>query len=121
MSESLESILCTRCGLCCNGSLFADVELAGRREAERMEMAGVEVEDDEEFLLIQPCKALRGKRCSIYARRPECCRTFECLLLQQTKRDEVTVTTALKVIDDALMKIKTSGPSEVVARRFLGA
>jgi hypothetical protein len=43
------------------------------------------------------------------------------LLLQQTKRGEVTVAAALQLIDDALEKIKTDGPSEIVTRRFLGA
>ena len=49
---------------------------------------GLEIEDDDVngALLSQPCRALQGKRCSIYAHRPECCRTFECRLIQDVRR-----------------------------------
>jgi hypothetical protein len=92
MGTSLTDTLCTRCGLCCDGSLFADVELAGRVEATRLEVLGLEIDDDaEETLLLQPCLALQGTRCGIYALRPECCRTFECRLLQEVRRGTVGV------------------------------
>ena len=104
MNEPLESILCTRCGLCCNGSFFADIELSGPREATRMELAGLEVEDDS--LLLQPCAGLKGSRCSMYAHRPKCCRTFECLLLQRAKRGQISIATATRQIDDTLMLVQ---------------
>ena len=87
MEPSLTDTLCTRCGLCCDGSLFADVELAGRAEATRLEVMGLEIEDDDTAggLLLLPCGALRGRLCSIYPHRPECCRTFECRLLQDVR------------------------------------
>ena len=68
MTPSLTDALCTQCALCCDGSLFADVELAGRAEATRLEILGLEVEDDEgdaRGLLVLPCAALSGKRCSM--------------------------------------------------------
>lgn len=72
-----------QCGLCCNGTIFADVELRDKRESGVMESLGLEVEDEGgRELLIQPCRALRGARCGIYASRPECCRTFECKVLK---------------------------------------
>ena len=89
MKLSLTDILCTKCGLCCDGSLFADVELANRDEASALEVMGLDIEDDDEVdgeLLLQPCAALKRKRCSIYPYRPNCCRTFECRLLQKVKR-----------------------------------
>ena len=60
MKPSLTDTLCTRCGLCCDGSLFADVELAGPLEAAGLEAFGLEIEDDEADgeLLVQPCAAL---------------------------------------------------------------
>lgn len=74
--------LCTRCGLCCDGTLFADVELAGPAEAAHIETLGVEIDDGESrALLVQPCAALCGTRCTIYPGRPRACRTFECRLL----------------------------------------
>ena len=98
--SSLTDTLCTRCGLCCDGSLFADVELAGRAEATRLEILGLEVEDGDSggALLVQPCAALKGRRCGIYEHRPQCCRTFECRLLQETRRGVVSVDRALDQI-----------------------
>ena len=107
MKSSLTDTLCTRCGLCCDGSLFADVELAGRDEAAALEVMGLEIEEDEAdgALLLQPCAALQGKRCGIYAHRPECCRTFECRLLQDVRRGAVGVARASELIAEALKQV----------------
>jgi Fe-S-cluster containining protein len=93
MEPSLTDTLCVGCGLCCDGTLFADVELAGRAEIIRLEVLGLEVEDDgsTRALLPQPCAALRGRRCRIYPHRPKCCRTFECQLLQEVRSGVVEV------------------------------
>lgn len=101
MEASLTDTLCTRCGLCCDGSLFADVELAGRAESTRMELLGLQVEehDGESELLQLPCGALCGTRCGVYAHRPKVCRTFECRLLQDTRRGVVEVKRAIALID----------------------
>ena len=107
MKPSLTNILCTRCGLCCDGSLFADVELAGSDEASALEVMGLEIEDEDDGgLLLQPCGALKGKRCSIYPHRPDCCRTFECRLLQEVKRGAVGVDRAKEKIAEALQRIE---------------
>src|SRR5215471_20618224 len=62
MPQMLTDVLCTNCGLCCDGTLFADVELVGRAEAARLEIMGMEIENEEKNvgLLSQPCAALRG-------------------------------------------------------------
>lgn len=109
MKPNPTDALCTRCGLCCDGSLFADVELAGSDEASALEVMGLEIEDADASdggLLLQPCRALQGTRCSIYAQRPECCRTFECRLLQEVKRGAVSVNRAQEKIAEALQRIK---------------
>jgi hypothetical protein len=85
--------------------LFADVELAGHDEASSLEMLGLEIEDadgDHRGLLIQPCRALEGRRCSVYPDRPDCCRTFECKLLQEVRLGLVSVASARELIADAL-------------------
>ena len=107
MRPSLTDTLCTRCGLCCDGSLFADVELAGRAEATRLETMGLEIEDEDADgeLLLQPCRAFQGKRCAIYAHRPECCRTFECRLLQDVRRGAVGLERATERIARTLEQI----------------
>jgi len=108
MNPSLTDTLCTRCGLCCDGSLFADVELVGQAEARRLEIMGLEVDDNESGagLLSQPCAALQGRRCGIYAHRPKCCRTFECQLLQDAQLGAVTVEAATELIAEALKRIQ---------------
>ncbi len=107
MQPSLTDRLCTHCALCCDGTLFADVELAGRKEATRMEAIGLEVEDGdgEDALLVLPCRALEGKRCGIYVHRPQCCRTFECGLLHNVRRGAVGVERAEQHIADALARV----------------
>ena len=107
MDPSLTDTLCTRCGLCCDGTLFADVEL-GAAETARLEIMGLEIEDSGAgaSLLSQPCPALKGTRCGIYAHRPKCCRTFECQLLQDTERGAVEVGEAIEVIAEAHKRIR---------------
>src|SRR5262252_11217599 len=100
MTPSLTDTLCTSCGLCCDGTLFADVELAGRAEVARIEIMGMAIEDEgrSSGLLSQPCAALRGTRCGIYSHRPKCCRVFECHLLQSAERGAIKVERALEQI-----------------------
>lgn len=96
----IEAKLCAECGLCCNGSLFADVELTPR-ECDRMEAMGFNGSDDGEALIVQPCGALRGTRCGIYQFRPRCCRTFECRILQEAKRGIITLSQAKARVAEA--------------------
>ena len=108
MIPALTDTLCTKCGLCCDGTLFADVELVGQAEVARLEIMGMEVESEPRNigLLSQPCAALRGTRCGIYAHRPKCCRVFQCHLLQNAERGAVTVERALEQIADAREQIR---------------
>jgi hypothetical protein len=107
MTPSLTDTLCTRCALCCDGSLFADVELAGQAEATGLVILGLEIEEDEGDggLLSLPCAALRGKLCGIYEHRPQCCRTFECGLLQDVRRGAMGVEQAQEHIAEAQRRI----------------
>jgi len=107
MPSSLTDTLCTHCGLCCDGTLFADVELKSSTEAAGLLILGLAVDDDdaEGGLLSQPCSALQGTRCSIYAHRPECCRIFECALLQDVRAGATTVEQARAHITQAFTYI----------------
>ena len=104
----LTDTLCTRCGLCCDGTLLGDVELTGPAEAARLELLGLDVDGDDADaeLLSLPCAALRGTRCGIYSQRPRCCRTFECRLLQETRRGLVSVDAALARITRARAQVQ---------------
>lgn len=107
MAPHLTDTLCTSCGLCCDGTLFADVELVGE-EIARLELMGMAVdeEDTNRGLLSQPCPALRRGRCVIYAHRPKCCRTFECRLLQNAQLGAVSVERAMEQIAAARNQIE---------------
>jgi Fe-S-cluster containining protein len=108
MKPLLTDALCTHCALCCDGTLFADVELVGQAELARLEILGVDVESEgrNTGLLSQPCAALRGTRCGIYTHRPKCCRVFQCHLLQNAERGAVTVERALEQIAGAREQIR---------------
>ncbi len=108
MTPVLTDTLCTNCGLCCDGTLFADVELVGQAEVARLEIMGMDIENESRSLglLSQPCPALRGTRCGIYAHRPACCRVFECHLLQNAQSGEVSVQRATELIADARDQIR---------------
>ncbi len=100
MTIVLTDALCAHCGLCCDGTLFADVELSGPAEAVRVEALGLEIDDDEPGrpLLLQPCRALEGVRCSVYAHRPGCCRTFACRLLRDATRGAIPLADATAAV-----------------------
>jgi Fe-S-cluster containining protein len=104
----LTGALCTRCGLCCDGTLFGDVELTGPRESTRLALLGLDVDADDADteLLALPCRGLRGTRCGVYIHRPQCCRTFECRLLQQATRGDVAVGDALARIAEAKAQVQ---------------
>ena len=108
MAPLLTDTLCTKCGLCCDGTLFADVELVGEAEAARLEIMGMEIENEDRVvgLLSQPSAALCGTRCGIYAHRPKCCRTFECHLLQSAQSGAVSVERALELVALAREQIR---------------
>lgn len=103
--------LCLRCGLCCNGVLFADVrpeagdtsplfqggfpfcpkthptvdEFAGCKKASRV---------------AQPCPAFQSTTCAcaIYSERPARCRKFECRQLLGVRAGTTTTEKALRHI-----------------------
>lgn len=104
--------LCPNCGLCCDGTIFADVELRAGDDTKRLENLGMSIqkkknEDEEEnededdspkMAFTQPCACFDGKLCNIYGERPKHCRLFECGLLKRLNAGEVKASEALKKI-----------------------
>jgi Fe-S-cluster containining protein len=75
--------LCPKCGLCCNGVLFADVELRKGDDIQRLAELGLSLKKKgRQQAFAQPCACFDAKLCRIYAERPVRCRTFECGLLK---------------------------------------
>jgi Fe-S-cluster containining protein len=92
--------LCQKCGLCCNSTLFADVELRAGDAAAKLRQAGLTLFQKRpgKLAFAQPCACFDGVNCKIYAERPRRCRTFECGLLKRLERGETTTPAALKKI-----------------------
>lgn len=102
--------LCVHCGLCCNGALFADVQLQPKEDPNSLRAHGLKLRirrsPKSPAKLLQPCAALDGCRCRIYELRPTMCRQFECHLLQRAQRGEVEISAALATIKTTRKRIQ---------------
>lgn len=109
--HSVGEKLCLTCGLCCNGVIFADVQLQRGDDAERFKALGLmltkfrgrptEHGHSTHLKFPQPCAAFDGCHCRIYAQRPRHCRAFDCALLKSVNEGEVKVPAALRTIEKA--------------------
>lgn len=97
--------LCLACTLCCNGGLFADLKLSPTDIA-RLQGRGINLQVTRSAKLPQPCQALCGARCNIYASRPDYCRRFECLLLMKVNSGEVSEAAAMRTIRTARRRLE---------------
>jgi uncharacterized protein len=100
--------LCPNCGLCCDSTLFADVELRAGDDAKRLVKLGLTLEKKGwgKLAFAQPCACFDGKLCKIYDDRPKRCRTFECGLLKKVGANELNAGAALKKISEAKILVK---------------
>jgi Fe-S-cluster containining protein len=114
--NSTAESLCLSCGLCCNGAIFADVQLHDTDNPARLRLLGLHLSPPAQNKratrpgaktsqaasgfprLLQPCHALDGCRCRIYSERPRHCRHFECLLLQSLRLGRISNQRALEVV-----------------------
>jgi Fe-S-cluster containining protein len=102
------SQLCPNCGLCCNGVLFADVELRRGDNAKQLAQLGLQVEkkDHGKLAFPQPCACFDGTLCKIYDDRPKRCRTFECGLLKRVQAGALDAGVALRKISKAKRRVE---------------
>ena len=106
-STGAVSQLCPNCGLCCNGVLFADVELRAGDDAGRLAELGLSLaKKGRQLAFAQPCACFDGKLCGIYANRPKRCRTFECGLLKRVQAGELDADAALKTISQTKLQVE---------------
>ena len=98
--------LCPNCGLCCDSTLFADVELRASDDAQRLKRLGLTLHQKTQTKVAfsQPCAGYDGKFCRIYAERPKRCGLFACGLLKRVEAGGLTVNAALKKIISAKKK-----------------
>jgi Fe-S-cluster containining protein len=84
--------LCTSCGRCCDGSVFAGTSLEAH-EQQRFGCAS----------LPQRCPHLTAeRRCAIYATRPKACSSFLCVTALELKHGRTT-------LDEARRKLELKG------------
>jgi Fe-S-cluster containining protein len=95
--------LCPNCGLCCDSTLFADVELRASDDPRRLRQLGLTLakKGRTKLAFAQPCACFDGRLCGIYADRPNRCRAFDCGLLKRVAAGEMTAKAALKKITEA--------------------
>ena len=107
LSIDFISQLCPKCGLCCNGVLFADVELRKGDDAKQLAELGLSLEKKgRQRAFAQPCTCFDGRLCRIYAERPVRCRTFECGLLKRVQAGELGADAALETIARAKRQVE---------------
>lgn len=118
LSESTE--LCTSCGLCCSGILYDSVPSVSHEFADLVELGLKPYEEPAGQLRFNlPCPHLSGTRCGVYDQRPGTCRRFQCELLKNLEKGELSLPQALarvqvakEIIDEvspAISKIEKSG------------
>jgi len=107
LSNDSVSQLCPKCGLCCNGVLFADVKLRKGDDVQRLAELGLSLEKkNRQRAFAQPCACFDGKLCQVYNERPKRCRTFECGLLKRVHAGELGADAALETIAQAKRQVE---------------
>jgi hypothetical protein len=96
--------LCLDCGLCCNGVLFDQVVLQPADQIAALSARGLKIKKRQFFH--QPCSALCGSLCQIYAHRPTRCRAFECRQFLQVAAGEILESDARTRIDDVRTTVR---------------
>lgn len=95
--------LCLACGLCCDGTLFDNVQLGPGDDAKKVKALGLPLTVSRARTPVtqfrQPCLALCADRtCRIYADRPGQCRTFECGVFKDAQAGRITSAAALRLV-----------------------
>jgi uncharacterized protein len=100
-----EEGICPACGLCCNGVIFANLQLQPGDDAQRLRSLGVPVAaaraPRHPPFVTQPCPAFEDGCCRAYADRPQYCRQFECVLLKSVLAGRTQQAEALRIIATA--------------------
>ena len=94
--------------MCCDSTLFADVELRAGDDPQRLAKLGLTIwqKTKSKLAFAQPCACFDGQFCKLYPERPKRCRLFECGLLKRVDRGELAVSVALKKILEAKTRAK---------------
>ena len=127
----LPEALCLHCGLCCDGTLFRDVELQPGDDVAKLRTLGLPIPHSALRTphFKQPCVALCSDlKCRVYAERPTRCREFECALFKAVSGGKAELPAALKTVRQTrllaekvrrlLRELGDAGERVSLARRF---
>lgn len=104
VSADEANVLCTQCGLCCDGTFYGSVVVAEGEggeglggEVPRLERIGLRIVRDDAGTpaMPQPCSALRDRLCAVYSDRPKACGDYQCLLRKKLAASECTFVDAV--------------------------
>jgi len=95
--------LCTSCGLCCDGTLYREVNLNSDDEQSRLLALGAEIKPapgnpQKPFAMSLGCKAHVDGLCTIFGERPTDCGKFECALLRTMRKGEKSLHEAKRIV-----------------------
>lgn len=82
MATATENAPCLDCGMCCDGTLYSFVHLKGSERLKADKLGTTRKEIDGKPVFLEPCPALSGTACTIYADRFHTCRTYRCATLK---------------------------------------
>ena len=101
--------LCLACGLCCDGTLFDNVQLGAGDDVQKLKALGLPVGVTRGRTAVtffrQPCVALcADRKCRVYADRPGQCRAFECGVFKDAEAGRVALPAALRLVKSTRKK-----------------
>jgi len=96
------SMLCSKCGMCCNGVMFDGMRVQEGDSERGLVALGLKLKRCGGMsYFLQPCAAHGGGSCAIYEDRPVRCRVFECRQLKLIETGEASADEALRKIEEA--------------------
>jgi len=118
-SPTAAEVLCLACGFCCDGTLHTNTILLPA-EVEATAALGMTIEHRAgRPVFNQPCAMFRDGHCTIYARRPQTCRHYECALLKRLLAGEIALLQALRVVRIAQEQLAVWRSRVPAARSFM--
>jgi uncharacterized protein len=93
--------LCSRCALCCDGTLFSSVPVSDDERDRLGDGANFRLRGDRVMMQLK-CSCLdRGSHCQVYVNRPKACRIFRCDLLNRADGSELSLSDSEYIVSEA--------------------
>lgn len=98
-----EQLLCKKCGLCCDGTLFENAKLTDDDLLPLKNQGLNFLIDEKNYNFKLPCRYHFKKSCLIYLKwRPRICTGFVCRVIQRLRNGELRFSQAAELIEHAV-------------------